>query len=116
MEDKSNKIPAVQQLIDLLDLAGAVVMADAIHCQKETAEKIIAQKADYVLMGKENQESLQAEVQQAILRAFEEENLDTEADVSGCPVKEKQPLASAANGCHEERRRRVELPTSSLGS
>src|SRR4051794_20925664 len=33
VEDKSNEIPAVQQLIDLLDLAGAVVTADAMHCQ-----------------------------------------------------------------------------------
>gem|GEM_PF-5810455 len=41
VEDKSNEIPAVQQLIDLLDLAGAVVTADAMHCQRETAGKII---------------------------------------------------------------------------
>ena len=62
VEHKSNEIPAVQQLIDMLDLAGAVVTADAMHCQRETADKIIAKKADFVLMVKANQESLQGEL------------------------------------------------------
>ena len=76
VEDKSNEIPAVQQLIDMLDLAGAVVTADAMHCQRETAEKIVAKNADYVLMVKGNQETLQEELQQAIIQAFDEENPD----------------------------------------
>ncbi len=74
VEDQSNEIPAVQQLIEMLDLAGAVVTADAMHCQRETAEKIVAQKADYVLMVKGNQETLQAELLAAIARAFDEEH------------------------------------------
>jgi predicted transposase YbfD/YdcC len=74
VDDKSNEIPAVQQLIDMLDLAGAVVTADAMHCQRETVEKIVAKKADFVLMVKGNQETLQEELQQAILQAFDEEN------------------------------------------
>ena len=72
--EKSNEIPAVQQLIDMLDLGGAVVTADAMHCQRETAEKIIAKDADYVLMVKGNQETLQTEVQDAMVRVFEEED------------------------------------------
>jgi predicted transposase YbfD/YdcC len=71
VEDKSNEIPAVQQLIDLLDLAGAVVTADAMHCQRETAGKIIAKEADYVLMVKGNQETLETAVQEALIEAFE---------------------------------------------
>jgi len=74
VEDKSNEIPAVQQLIDMLDLAGAVVTADAMHCQRETAAKIVAKEADYVLMVKGNQETLQLELLQAIERAFDEEH------------------------------------------
>ena len=72
--DKSNEIPAVQQLIDLLDLQGAIVTADAMHCQTETAEKIIAKEADYVLMVKGNQETLQTELQDTIMQAFDEEH------------------------------------------
>jgi predicted transposase YbfD/YdcC len=74
VEDKSNEIPAVQQLIDVLDLAGAVVTADAMHCQVETAEKVIAKEADYLLMVKGNQETLETEIQQAMVQAFDDEN------------------------------------------
>ena len=72
--DKSNEIPAVQQLIDVLDLEGAVVTADAMHCQRETVVKIVAKKADFILMVKGNQETLQAELREAIVQAFEAEN------------------------------------------
>ena len=72
--DKSNEIPAVQQLIDMLDLAGAVATADAMHCQRETAEKIVAKQADYVLMVKGNQETLQTELLDAVAQAFDEEH------------------------------------------
>ena len=55
IESKSNEIPAVRDLIDELDIKGAVVTMDAIHCQKETAEKIIDNGRDYVLQLKANQ-------------------------------------------------------------
>ena len=74
VEDKSNEIPAVQQLIDMLDLTGAVVTADAMHCQRETVRKIIAKQADYVLMVKGNQAALQAELQQTIMDAFDDDH------------------------------------------
>ncbi|QDU26691.1 Transposase DDE domain protein [Anatilimnocola aggregata] len=83
--EKSNEIPAVQQLIDMLDLSGAVVTADAMHCQRETAEKIIAKEADFVLMVKGNQETLQAAVQSAMVQAFEEED----SKLRRCQVSEK---------------------------
>lgn len=85
VEDKSNEIPAVQQLIDMLDLAGAVVTADALNCQRETAAKVIAKDADYVLMVKGNQETLQGELQQAIIQAFDEES----PDMRHCKTVEK---------------------------
>jgi predicted transposase YbfD/YdcC len=72
--EKSNEIPAVQQLIDLLDLHGSVVTADALHCQRETAEKIVAKQADFVLMVKGNQETLQANVQETLAQALEAES------------------------------------------
>jgi predicted transposase YbfD/YdcC len=71
VEDKSNEIPAVQQLIDLLDLEGAIVTADAMHCQIETAAKIVDTGADYVLVAKGNQASLQAEIRQILAEAFD---------------------------------------------
>jgi len=74
VDDKSNEIPAVQQLIDLLDLKGAIVTADAMHCQVETAAKIVDKEADYVLIAKGNQESLQSEIRETLAKAFAEQN------------------------------------------
>jgi len=58
VDDKSNEIPAVRELLEILNLKGAVVTADAMHCQKATAKKIIEQEADYVLQVKDNQPKL----------------------------------------------------------
>ena len=62
VDDKSNEIPTVPMLLELLDLAGAVVTLDAMHCQKETAKAIINAEADYVLTVKMNQEKLYAKL------------------------------------------------------
>jgi len=58
----SNEIPAVQALLALLDLRGGVVTADALHCQKETAEAIRAREGDYLLSLKDNQPHLHQDV------------------------------------------------------
>lgn len=41
VDSKSNEIPAVRELVELLDVEGTIITADAMHCQKETAEAII---------------------------------------------------------------------------
>ena len=55
VDSKSNEIPAVRDLLDMIDIKGAVVTADAMHCQKETVEKIIGNGGDYVVQLKGNQ-------------------------------------------------------------
>ena len=55
VESKSNEIPAVRELIELLDIKGAVLTMDGMHCQKETAELIIDNGGDYVLQLNGNQ-------------------------------------------------------------
>jgi hypothetical protein len=40
-DEKSNEIPTVRELIKLLDITGATVVSDALHCQKDTAKVII---------------------------------------------------------------------------
>ncbi len=59
---KSNEITAIPQLLELLDLDGAVVTTDAMGCQKAIAEKAIACGADYVLQVKGNHPRLQKEL------------------------------------------------------
>lgn len=58
VESKSNEIPAVRELLEIINLKGAVVTADAMHCQKKTAKTIIEQDADYILQVKDNQSGL----------------------------------------------------------
>ena len=59
---KSNEITAIPQLLELLDLDGAVVTTDALGCQKAIAEKILAGGADYLLQVKGNQPHLEADL------------------------------------------------------
>src|SRR5688572_17973426 len=54
-DEKSNEITAIPALLGLLELRGCIVTIDAMGCQREIAEKIRAQGADYVLAVKENQ-------------------------------------------------------------
>jgi len=56
--EKSNEITAIPHLLQLLDLAGAVVTIDAMGCQKEIAQTITERGADYVLALKENHQTL----------------------------------------------------------
>lgn len=59
----SNEITAIPKLLRLLDLKGCIVTIDAIGCQKEIAQQIIDQEADYLLAVKGNQEHLFADVE-----------------------------------------------------
>ena len=58
VDDKSNEITAIPELLDLLTLKGSIVTIDAMGCQKEIAAKIVAKEADYVLALKGNQGTL----------------------------------------------------------
>lgn len=60
--DKSNEIPAIPELLRLLELHGAVVTCDAMGCQREIAAQIVDQQADYVLGLKGNQGTLHKDV------------------------------------------------------
>ena len=60
--EKSNEITAVPELLDMLDVEGCVITADAMSCQKEIARKITEKRANYVIGLKGNQETLNDDV------------------------------------------------------
>lgn len=60
----SNEITAIPQLLELLDLRGAIVTIDAMGTQKEIARQVTDRGADYVLALKANQGRLYEEVQE----------------------------------------------------
>jgi predicted transposase YbfD/YdcC len=62
VDEKSNEITAIPQLLAALEISGCIVTIDAMGCQTEIAEKIIEREADYVLALKENQGNLYEDV------------------------------------------------------
>ena len=62
VDEKSNEITAIPQLLDLVDVSGSVVTIDAMGCQSDIAKKIIENKADYCLALKGNQSNLHDDV------------------------------------------------------
>lgn len=68
IEVKSNEIEATPKLLQAIDLQGAAVTADALNCQKKTAEMILAGGGDYLLSLKENQVELFVQVRDQFVR------------------------------------------------
>ena len=58
VEEKSNEITAIPELLRLLDVRGCIVTIDPMGCQTDLAEQIIKQKCDYVMAVKDNQPHL----------------------------------------------------------
>lgn len=55
---KTNEIPMMRTLLDDIDITDAVITADAMHCQRETAETIVTRGGHYILTVKANQPKL----------------------------------------------------------
>jgi predicted transposase YbfD/YdcC len=69
VEAKSNEITAMPELLKLLDLQEKIVTTDAMGCQKDIAETIVAGGGDYILAVKDNQPTLHTEIQAAFATA-----------------------------------------------
>lgn len=62
VDDKSNEITAISELLHVLAIKGCRVTSDAMGCQREIARQIVEQGGDYILALKENQETLYTDV------------------------------------------------------
>lgn len=62
VDDKSNEITAIPELLDLLDIEGATITIDAIGTQEEIVNKIVEKKGHYVLKVKDNQRELRKQI------------------------------------------------------
>lgn len=62
VDEKSNEITAIPQLLQLLNLEGCLVTIDAIGCQTEIARQIVEQGGDYLLAVKANQGHLHEDI------------------------------------------------------
>ena len=62
-DTKMGEIAAVRELVALLDVAGAVVVADALHCRKKSAQAVVDAGADYLFVVKDNQPTLRENIE-----------------------------------------------------
>ena len=88
------EILALRELIEMLDIRGITITADALHCQRETCELIVQEGGDYCLQIKGNQGDMLADV-----RTFAEDQ-DTD-------YIEEYKTIDADHGRIEERSYRV---------
>jgi predicted transposase YbfD/YdcC len=58
VDAKSNEITAIPNLLRLLELSGCLVTIDAMGCQTEIVQEVLAAGADFVLAVKANQPTL----------------------------------------------------------
>jgi predicted transposase YbfD/YdcC len=87
----NNEAAGALQLLELLQLKGCVVTADALHCHRAMAKAIVARGGDYALAVKDNQPALLADAKAAIRAA-------------GRKGKASLTTADAAHGRKEQRR------------
>jgi predicted transposase YbfD/YdcC len=97
----NNEALAAMQLIELLQLKGCVVTADALHCHRAMAKVIVERGGDYVLAVKANQP--------ALLR-------DAEAAIAAVERKGRKPAKTAdADHGREETRIALVAPVKDMG-
>ena len=73
VEEKSNEITAIPELLRVLEVTGAVVTIDAMGCQQEIAELIREGGGDYVLAVKQNQPTFYEQVEEVIDAGLEQD-------------------------------------------
>lgn len=97
VDGKSNEIPAIPLLLDMLALEGAIVSIDAMGTQTDIAAAIIAKKADYVLALKGNQTSLHQDVRDYFADAelVKDCTRHTETDAGHGRIEERSILVCA---------------------
>jgi len=98
VDDKSNEITAIPELLKTIDVRGATVTIDAMGCQKAISEAIVDKGADYILAVKENHPNLHVSMQVAF------------ADVPGRKnknINDENVTEGTAHGRMERRRVRV---------
>ena len=78
VDQKSNEITAIPEVLDMLLMKGALITSDAMGCQKNICKKIIEKKADYLLCAKDNQPTLSSNIKEYFSQYIEEQPDDPE--------------------------------------
>ena len=68
VSDKSNEITAIPRLLDIISIKGSIITIDAMGCQKAIVEKIIENRANYVISLKGNHGNMYKEIKRFFSR------------------------------------------------
>ena len=95
VDEKSNEITAIPNLLRVLDLADCIVTIDAMGCQKNIAREIIESDADYILSLKGNQGTAEKEV-----RAFFDDLIPPDPTLPPPPTLPQMDYLQTTDGDH----------------
>lgn len=62
VDEKSNEITAIPELLDLISIENCIVTIDAMGCQKEIAKKIVEKDGHYCFAVKENKKNFYVDI------------------------------------------------------
>jgi len=72
------EITAFRELIEMLDVKGAIVVADALHCNPKSAETVVEAKADYLFVVKDNTPTMKEAIELFVKEEKLEKHVTTE--------------------------------------
>jgi predicted transposase YbfD/YdcC len=103
VEAKTNEIRGIPDLLDWLDIRGAVVTTDAIGCQKDIIKILLDKGADFVLPVKDNQANLHKDIKLEMDTIIAEQQLEASAakEYAEKGIKIEMPLTDML-GIHQE--------------
>jgi predicted transposase YbfD/YdcC len=94
INEKTNEIPTVQEMLKVIDVRGAVATWDALNTQRETVAAVIKQGGEYVGALKGNQHSFYKEVSEYFEDEALSEELTNEKNIKRCYMKTVDPEQS----------------------
>ncbi len=97
VDRKENEIVVAPTILKQVSLEGVIVIADAMHTQRETSKQIMAAGGNYLWVAKGNQ----ARTHWAIEKLFVHEACNVR---EGAPLSDEIGVAVEVNRCNLERR------------
>jgi predicted transposase YbfD/YdcC len=99
VDQKSNEITAIPQLLESLTLSGAIVTIDAMGCQRDIAAKIIQRKGHYCLAVKGNQDNLYKDLKAEFEKAMSLDRAPKRLSTYEVASNEKKPHGRYEKRC-----------------
>lgn len=100
VDQKENEIVVAPEILKQVNLKGAIVIADAMHTQRETSRQVLQAGGEYVWMAKGNQ----ARTLWAIQKLFVQEACNVK---NGAPLSKDIRTAQIVNKGHGRREKRT---------